>query len=118
MAGYADGFVMAVPKSNVDRYREIASTAGGLWMEHGALDYYECIGDDFVEHGRSFPKMCNLKPNETIIFAFIVFESRSHRDKVNAKVMKDPRMKMDGSAMPFDMKRFAMAGFKVLLKAK
>jgi uncharacterized protein YbaA (DUF1428 family) len=118
MGQYVDGFVIPIKKANVKAYKKMAALGCKLWMEHGALDYYECIGDDFVEHGRSFPKMCNLKPDETIIFAFIVFESKSHRNKVNAKVMKDPRMKMDGAAMPFDMKRFAVAGCKVLLKAK
>ena len=90
-----------------------------MWMKHGALDYYECTGDDLnVKWGWTFPKMCKLKSDETAIFAFIVYKSKAHRNKVNAKVMSDPMMKMDGMKMPFDMKRFAMGGFKVLVKAK
>ena len=89
MAGYVDGFVMPLPKSNVDRYREVASTAGGLWIEHGAVDYKECLADD-VEVGEvtSFPRSVKVEDDETVIFAWITYESREHRDEVNAKVMK------------------------------
>ena len=86
-----------------------------LWMEYGALDYYECVGDDLnVKWGLTFPKMCKIKKDETIIFAYIVYKSKTHRNQVNAKVVKDPRMKMD-MKMPFDMKRFSMGGFKTII---
>jgi uncharacterized protein YbaA (DUF1428 family) len=88
-------------------------------MEYGALDYYECVGDDLkVKWGWTFPRMCKLKSGETIIFAFVVYKSKAHRNQVNSKVMKDPRMKMEGKKMPFDMKRFSSGGFKVLIRAK
>ena len=94
MAGYVDGFVMPLPKSNLDRYREIATTAGGLWIEHGALDYKECLAED-VQMGEvtSFPRSVKLEDDETVIFAWITYESRQHRDDVNARVMNDERMK-------------------------
>src|SRR4051812_20033130 len=94
MAGYVDGFVMPLPKVNVDKYREVASTAGGLWMEHGALDYKECLADDVaVGEVTSFPRSVKLEDDETVIFAWISYKSRQHRDEVNAKVMADDRMK-------------------------
>ena len=90
-----------------------------LWMEHGALDYYECTGDDLnVQWGLTFPKMCKLKKDETLIFAFVVFKSKKHRSSVNAKVHKDPRMNMEGVKMPFDMKRFSTGGFKAVVYSK
>ena len=89
-----------------------------LWMEYGALNYYECIGDDLKNNwGLSFPKMCKLKADETVIFAFIGFKSKADRKKINAKVMKDPRMNMEGIKMPFDMKRFSVGGFNVLVQS-
>ena len=93
MPGYVDGFVLPLPKANVDRYREIATTAGGLWMEHGALDYKECIAED-VEAGEltSFPRSVKLEDDETVVFAWITYDSRAHRDEVNEKVMSDERM--------------------------
>jgi len=119
MSQYVDGFVIPLKKKNVKAYKKMASLGCKLWMEHGALDYYECVGDDLkVQWGLTFPKMCKLKSDETVIFAYIVFKSKTHRNKVNAKVMKDSRMNMDGVKMPFDMKRFAMGGFKVLVKAR
>ena len=118
MAKYVDGFVIPIPKKNIKSYKNMAKLGCKIWMEHGALDYYECIGDDFVKHGIGFPKMAKLKSGETVIFAFIVYKSKAHRNRVNAKVMKDPRMKMDGVKMPFDMKKFAMAGFDVLVHSK
>jgi len=121
MAKYIDGFVIPIPKKNVKTYRRMAVLGCKLWMEHGAIDYYECAGDDLhVKWGVTFPRMCKLKPGETAIFAFIVFESKGHRNRVNAKVMKDPRMckAMENVKMPFDMKRFAVGGFKVLVEAK
>jgi uncharacterized protein YbaA (DUF1428 family) len=118
MAGYVDGFVMPLPKSNVDKYREVASTAGGLWMEHGALDYKECLADDVsVGEVTSFPRSVKLKDDETVIFAWISYESRQHRDDVNAKVMADERMKalMDPAGEIADYKRMIYGGFEVIV---
>jgi uncharacterized protein YbaA (DUF1428 family) len=118
MAQYVDGFVIPIKKKNVKIYKKMAALGCKMWMKHGALDYYECIGDDLkVEWGLTFPKMCKLKAGETAIFAYIVFKSKAHRNKVNAAVMKDPGMNMEGMKMPFDMKRFAVGGFKVLIRA-
>ena len=115
---YADGFVIPVPKKNIDAYRRMARKAGKIWREHGALDYYECVGDDLVTPPQftSFTKLASAKKNETVVFAWIVYKSRAHRDKVNAKVMSDPRMKPPKN-MPFDLKRMAFGGFQVLVKA-
>lgn len=118
MGQYVDGFVIPIKKKNLKAYRKMAALGCKIWMEHGALDYYECAGDDFPQWGATFPRMCKLKAGETVVFAFIVYRSKAHRNKVNAKVMKDPRMKMDEKKMPFDMKRFATGGFKVLIRAK
>ena len=118
MAGYADGFVMPLPKSNLDRYREIATTAGGLWIEHGALDYTECLADDVqVGEVTSFPRSVKLEDDETVIFAWITYESRKHRDEVNAKVMDDERMKamMDPADGITDYKRMVYGGFEVIV---
>ena len=118
MASYVDGFVMPVPKSNVDRYREVAKTAGGVWIEHGALDYKECVADD-VEVGEvtSFPRSVKLEDGETVIFAWITYESRQHRDEVNSKVMSDQRMKalMDPASDIADYKRMIYGGFEVIV---
>ena len=114
MAFYVDGFVIPVPTKKVDAYRKMARKAGKLWMEHGALEYRECIADD-VKPGKltSFPQAVKLKPNEVVWFSWIVFKSRRHRDQVNAKVFKDPRLAAMGPAdMPFDMKRMIYGGFK------
>lgn len=115
---YADGFVIPIPKKNIDAYRKIARKAGKIWREHGALDYYECIGDDLKVPAlfTGFPKMAKAKKNETVIFAWIVYKSKAHRDRVNAKVMKDPRM-VAPNPMPFDHRKMAFGGFKVLVKA-
>ena len=115
---YIDGFVVPVPKDNVAAYRKIATHAGKLWMEHGALAYQECVGDD-VPPGKvtSFPKSVKLKENEVVVFAWIIFKSRAHRDRVNKKVMDDPRL-MNGMApkdMPFDGRRMIFGGFKPLV---
>ena len=119
MSRYVDGFVIPIKKKNLKVYKKMAALGCKLWTEYGALDYYECVGDDLkVKWGWTFPKMCKLKSDETAIFAFIVFKSKAHRNQVNAKVMKDPRMNMDGVKMPFDMKRFAVGGFKVVVQAK
>jgi uncharacterized protein YbaA (DUF1428 family) len=114
---YVDGFVLPVPKKSVPLYRRLARQAGKVWREHGALEFRECIADD-VKMGKltSFPRSVKLKPSETVFFSWIVFKSRAHRDRVNAKVMKDPRIaNLDMSAMPFDMKRMIYGGFKVLV---
>lgn len=115
---YVDGYVVPVPKSNLEKYREIATKAGKIWREHGALEYRECVADD-VKSGEvtSFPQAVKLKDDETVIFSYIVFESRQHRDEVNAKVMSDPRLAdmMDPKSMPFDGKRMFWGGFKQLV---
>lgn len=117
MAGYVDGFVLAVPKKNLAAYRKLAKLGARVWMELGAVDYRECIGEDMkVQFGVPFPKVAKAKPGETVVFSWIMYKSRKHRDQVNAKVMKDPRMlKMCGTPMPFDCKRMAYGGFEVLV---
>jgi len=119
MARYVDGFVVPVPKDKIDAYRRIARKAGNIWKEYGALEYVECVADD-VQPGKvtSFPQAVKLKPDETVVFSWIVYKSRSHRDSVNAKVMKDPRLEsmMDPKVMPFDSKRMFWGGFKTLLE--
>jgi len=120
MARYVDGFVLPVPKKNVEAYRRMAQKAGKVWREHGALEFRECVGDDLkVKMGASFPSRIKAKPGETVFFSWIVFKSRAHRDRVNAKVMKDPRIAnmMDLKSMPFDVKRMAYGGFKVIVSA-
>ena len=115
---YVDGFVIPVPEENLKLYRSIAQKAGKIWKEHGALEYIEAIGDDLENNmGVSFSKLAKLKPGEVPLFSFIVYKSRADRDKVNAKVMSDPRMKkmMDGGPMPFEIKRMAYGGFKALV---
>lgn len=116
---YVDGFVIPIPKKNVTAYRRMARVAGKVWREHGALDYKECVGDDLqVKYGLPFPKLAKTKPSETIVFAFIVYKSRAHRDRVNAKVMKDPRItSMGPEKMPFDIERMSFGGFEVLVDA-
>ena len=118
MARYVDGFVIPVPKRNLATYRRMARKAGRIWREHGALEYRETVADD-VEVGEvtSFPRSVQLKRGETVVFAWIVFKSRAHRDRVNAKVMKDPRLAemMDAKAMPFDAKRMIYGGFEVVV---
>jgi uncharacterized protein YbaA (DUF1428 family) len=118
MAHYVDGFVVPLPKRNLDAYRRMARKAGKVWREHGALEYRECVADD-VARGKltSFPRSVNRKPNETVVFSWIVFRSRAHRDRVNAKVMKDPRLAdmMDAKDMPFDGKRMIYGGFEVIV---
>jgi uncharacterized protein YbaA (DUF1428 family) len=118
MARYVDGFVVPVPKRNIDAYRRMARKAGKVWREHGALEYRECVADD-VKMGKvtSFPRSVERKRNETVVFSWIVFKSRAHRDSVNAKVMKDPRVAdmMDPKDMPFDGKRMIYGGFNVVV---
>ena len=113
---YVDGFVLAVAKDKIEAYKALARTACAVWMEHGALDYIECIGDD-VPYGEltSFPRAVMATENEVVVFSWIVYPSREDRDRINAAVMSDSRMKMDPQSMPFDGKRLFWGGFKVLL---
>jgi uncharacterized protein YbaA (DUF1428 family) len=119
MAHYVDGFVLPVPKKNMDAYLRMSRKAGKLWREHGAEEYFECVADD-VKPGKttSFPQSVKLKPGETVVFSWILYKSRAHRDKVNAKVMKDPRMApmMDPKALPFDGMRMFWGGFKTIVE--
>lgn len=116
---YVDGFVIPVPKKNLLAYRRMAQKAGAIWREHGAVEFRECIADD-VKPGKitSFPQSVKLKPGETVVFSWIVYKSRAHRDRVNAKVMKDPRLAdmMNPKSLPFDGKRMFWGGFKVLVE--
>ena len=117
---YVDGFIVPVPKKSLAAYRSMARKAGKIWREHGALEFKECVADD-VKMGKwtSFPRSVKRKPNETVVFSYIVYKSRKDRDRINAKVMKDPRLAkmMDVKAMPFDAKRMIYGGFKVLVEA-
>jgi len=117
---YVDGYVLPVPKKNLPEYFRIAKKAGKIWREHGALEYRECVGEDLkVKWGVTFPRTMKIRAGETVVFSWIVFKSRTHRDRVNAKVMKDPRLAamMDESAMPFDCKRMVYGGFKIMVEA-
>jgi len=117
---YVDGYVLPVPKKNLAAYRRMAQKAGTIWREHGALEYRECAGDDLkVKVGVPFPRLAKSRPGETVVFSWIMFKSRAHRDRVNAKVMKDPRITgmCDQKSMPFDVKRMAWGGFKFLVEA-
>ena len=116
---YVDGFLIPVPKKNVAAYRRMSARAGKIWRELGALEYRECVGDDLtVTMGVSFTKVAGAKAAETVVFSWIVYRSRAHLDRVNAKVMKDPRITrmMQGKSMPFDVKRMAYGGFKVIVE--
>jgi uncharacterized protein YbaA (DUF1428 family) len=120
---YVDGFLIVVPKDKLDDYRKMAEEGRDIWLKHGALDYKECVGDDLdPKMGDmellSFPTLTGLAPDEALIFSFIVYNSRHHRDEVNARVMSDPAMgpeAMKDKPMPFDMKRFSYGGFKVVV---
>lgn len=115
---YVDGFVIPLPTKNVEAYRRIARKAGKIFKELGALEYRECVGDDLkVKMGLPFAETVKAKRNETVVFSWIVYKSRAHRDAVNAKVMKDPRLlkMMEQGAMPFDVSRMAYGGFKVIV---
>jgi uncharacterized protein YbaA (DUF1428 family) len=118
---YVDGFLVPVPIKNLDAYRRMSQKAGKIWREHGALQYVESAGDDLdVKFGVSFKKIIKPKAGETVVFAWIVYKSRAHRDKVNAKVMSDPRLAqmMDPKApMPFDVKRMVYGGFQFIVNA-
>ena len=113
---YVDGFLLPLPRRKIEAYRRISSRAGKVWLDHGALEYRECSGDDLnSKMGVSFRRRARSKPAETVVFSWIVYKSRAHRDRVNARVMKDPRMaKMmaDPASMPFDVKRMSYGGFR------
>ena len=116
---YVDGFVLAVPTKNLDAYRKMARAGGKVWRKHGALQYVEAVGDDLeVKFGVSFNKIVKPKKGETIVFSWIVYKSRAHRDQVNKKVMTDPSIQqmMEKGPMPFDVKRMAYGGFKFLVE--
>ena len=120
MARYVDGFVIPIPKKNVGAYRRMAQKAGRIWREHGALEFRECVGDDLnLKWGMPFPRGIKTKPGETVVFSWIVYRSRGHRDRVNTKVMKDPRIAnlCDSKSMPFDCERMLYGGFKTIVEA-
>jgi uncharacterized protein YbaA (DUF1428 family) len=113
---YVDGFVIPVPRKKLDAYRRVSQKAGRIWKEYGAQEYIECVGDDLkTKFGRPFPRLAKLKAGEVLVFSWIVYKSRTQRDRINAKVMKDPRLKMDMDNMPFDVKRMTMGGFRTIV---
>jgi uncharacterized protein YbaA (DUF1428 family) len=115
---YVDGFVLPVPKKNLAAYRRMARKAGEVWMEHGALEYVECVGEDLAVKGCvRFTRLVRLARGETVVFTWIRYRSRAHRDRVNARAMKDPRLAkmMDPAALPFDPKRLVYGGFEVMV---
>lgn len=119
MSRYVDGFVIPFPKKKLDVYRRMAKLGARIWKEYGALEYYECVADDLKSSfgHMTFSRLAKLKPGETLAFSWIVYRSRKHRDRVNAKVMKDPRMNDPNMAkqMPFEMRRMTYGGFKTLV---
>lgn len=116
MPEYIDGFVLTVPKKRIPEYKKMATLAKKIWREHGALDYRECVGEDLkTKMGVPFGKLAKAKPGEAVIFAWITYKSRKHRDSVNKKVMADPRLSCPDNP-PFDMKRFSYGGFETLVK--
>ncbi len=119
MAHYLDGYVIPLPKKSVNAYRRAAQKAGKIWRDHGALEFRECIGDDLnIKMGLPFPRGIKIKSGETVLFSYVLFKSRGHRDRVNAKVMRDPRLvKLMKSPMPFDVKRMLYGGFKTIVEA-
>ena len=115
---YVDGYVLPVPKKSIKAYIRMAKLGKKIWLKCGALDYKECIGDDLkTKWGTPFTKMMNLKPGETVVFSYVVFKSRAHRDSVNAKVMKEMEQMGAPKDMPFDLKRMVYGGFEVLVDA-
>lgn len=123
--GYVDGFLIVIPKKNLAAYKKMAEGGSKVWMKYGALDYRECVGDDLdADMGQPtmpFPKLAKLKPGETVVFSYILFKSRAHRDQVNAKVMKDPSMQPEAfkdKEMPFNPKRMSYGGFTVIVGPK
>ncbi|GMU81050.1 MAG: hypothetical protein AMXMBFR47_09210 [Planctomycetota bacterium] len=119
MPGYVDGFVLPVPKGKIAAYKKLSKAASKVWMDHGALEYRECAGDDLKIKGMvSFTSIAKAKPSETVVFAWIVYKSKAHRNAVNKKVMADPRIaKMMKDPPPFDCKRMAYGGFSVIVEA-
>jgi uncharacterized protein YbaA (DUF1428 family) len=118
MAKYVDGFIVAVPKKNMDAYRKLSRKAGKIWMEYGALEYIDCVAND-VKPGKttSFPQAVKLKADEVVVFSWIAYKSRGARDRINKKVMADPRIKgMDPKSMPFDARRMIYGGFKTIVE--
>jgi uncharacterized protein YbaA (DUF1428 family) len=115
---YVDGFVVPVPKSELPAYKRMATKAGKIWREYGALEYHECVADD-VKPGKrtSFPQSVKLKPDEVVVFSWIVYKSRAQRDRINKQVMADPRLAdmMDPKQLPFDGKRMFWGGFKEMV---
>jgi uncharacterized protein YbaA (DUF1428 family) len=119
MGKYVDGFVIPVKNKDLAAYRRLATWGRKLWMKHGALEYFECVGDDLEVPegcGLGFPEGTRLKASETLVFAFIIYKSKSHRDAVNEKVMSDPSMKKLPPRMPFDVARMMHGGFKVIVE--
>jgi uncharacterized protein YbaA (DUF1428 family) len=115
---YVDGFLLPVPKKNLKAYQKMSRKAGKVWRDHGAVEYRECVGDDLKIKGTApFAKAARAKAGETVVFAYIVYKSRAHRDRVNKKVMSDPRLaaQMTAKSMPFDVKRMMYGGFKVFV---
>ena len=121
MNKYVDSYVLAVPKKKLQTYRQMAEKAAKVWRKHGALEYFECVGDDLNSKwaGIKFPRTVKAKSGETVVFSFVVFKSRAHRDRVNAKVMKElmSDSACEDKPVPFDMKRMVYGGFKVLVEA-
>ena len=119
---YVDGYVLPVPTKNLKAYARMAKMGAEMWMKHGALDFKECVGDDLeTGMGKPFSRLMRLKPGETVVFSWIVFKSKAHRDRVNAKVMKEMEEKMghmDMKDMPFDVKRMAYGGFKAIVEVR
>ena len=119
---YVDGFVLSVKKNKIKEYKKMAEMGKKMWLKYGALEYVEAVGDDLKSASKwgcwAFPKMAKTKPDETVVFAFIVYKSKAHRNLVNRKVMKDPLMKSDHKSMPFEMKRMAVGGFKIIVGGK
>jgi uncharacterized protein YbaA (DUF1428 family) len=116
---YVDGFVVPVPKKNLQAYRRLAKKAGKIWKEYGALEYIECVADD-VKPGKltSFPQSVKLKPDEVVVFSWIIYKSRAERNRINKQVMADPRLSsmMDPKDHPFDAKRMFYGGFKTIVE--
>jgi uncharacterized protein YbaA (DUF1428 family) len=120
MANYVDAFVIPLPRKKIAAYRKMAALGCKVWMDHGALDYKECVGEDLkASFAMAFPRGIRTRPGETVVFSWILYKSRAHRDRVNAKVMKDPRMQpaMVPKEMPFDVKRMLYGGFEVIVAA-
>ena len=118
MSKYVDGFVIPVPKKNLAAYRRMATWGRKTWMKYGALQYFECVGDDLKVPkgcGPGFPRGARVKANETVVFAFVIYKSKAHRDAVNKKVMSDPSMKAP-PRMPFDVSRMLFGGFRAIVE--